>query len=367
MKVNKDKLQEACKFALACSQRNKNFPITEMLGVEVDTTGELALFVTDSHICTAKVVVGRIEHSPVKVSVDITKFCKLIPMLQSDTLDIEIDDKSITVKQGKTSSSGTYKFEVIQDENGKVIYPKGRLNDVCSEKVLSTDVHNLNAIKRSCERALPKMNNYDAPPILSNYLLTENEVIASDSQEVIVLNEAHALTDLLIPARIMEILCQLPVSAEEKVELNRGGDLVKVTTPNVTLVYQVLEPLSNYPKAELLSYVDQEWPKYCKVNPDTLLNAINVVGIMSSSFDEDKLSFSFSESDITVTTTNGAAKQKVPIQEAENVAGYAFSISADTLKPTLRTKSEVELFLGCDGAIMLSHDNIYDVYALEEE
>ena len=286
--------------------------------------------------------------------VDAKLFASLISKLTTATT-------SITVQEGKVivTANGTYNFPIKTDNDGSlIVFPEQKVEGLVTQsKLTNLQIKSILTLSKSCKADMKEV------PTLYNYYMDSERVLTTDFYKVCsnpmkVFNDSTCLTP--------EFVELLPIVADD------NGVTIESTDTDV-VVYSLkgklhgkkcsAEDVTAYPVNDLLQTIQEQQNYSCKINRTLLINALERICLFSGAFQSNKVTISFSNSNITIKSGENEGKEIIhyltPMTTEETV-NFSCDIDGSFFKNQLMscTREDLTLNFGSDAGIQITCDNV---------
>jgi len=228
-------------------------------------------------------------------------FIALIGKLDSEYVDISIDETSLVV----TSGRGVYKFEIAYEQNEIVLFDVPQVNDeneevVSLEKFLKCLTINEGSVSITIER-----------PSLNCAYFDEN-IVTTDGYRACVTPEKVFSTPKIIPYSLLKLLTAF--DDEEVVSVKVEDRHISICGNSVMVVGELPFALADYPYDSVVRLVNNDLDNSVVLSKSDLLACMGRLNIFMSK-NEDNLSFSIKDKVLTITSVSTYGKDELLLSE----------------------------------------------------
>ena len=308
--VNAEKLKEMVSRAVKGASNNKLIPITSLMKIELDESGEFSLTTTDATnylYIKDKTVIGDKFYAVVPVDV----FSKLVAKTTCEAVVLEVVDNILKVK-----ANGNYSIELPLDENGEMIkYPDPfkayeKFND-------SGCIINRSTVGVILETVKPALATTLENPCYTGYYVGD-KIVATDTYKIASMNVDLFGTNIscLISPELMNLLA---VMTEEKIEVFFSEDSIIFKTDNCIVVGKVMEGIEDYAIDAISDLVSVEFNSYCKIPKSALLQLLDRLSLFVGTYDKNAVRLTFTKDGMQVESKASNGVEIIKYVDSQNV------------------------------------------------
>ena len=355
--INTTKLQEMVSKAVRGTGNNKLLPITEMLGIKLDESGELVLSTTDG---TNYLYISEsdIAGDSFNVTVYADIFSKLIARMTCEKISMELKENYLEVK-----GNGTYKIELPFDENGNIVQFPNLVstlnvdNSKRSQIKLSTIQTILNSVKPALATTLENPC-YTAYWAGDKVLATDSYMIASYA--IPVFDEPK-----LINANMMDLLS---VMTDEIIEVTEGENILVFSSTNCTVYGKTYEGINEFAIEPITGLLESEFGSSCEINKTSLLQVLDRLTLFIRPFDDGNINMTFTNEGLVITSMANSGSELIHYMGSDNFKEFHCSINVNLLQSQVKSNISdgVKIYYGEDSCIKIIDGMITKIVALNE-
>lgn len=350
---NTEQFKKLVAYAIQGVGYDKMYELSSNIGIKVSDetlylrTTDGINFVQVSDSCTA---------DDIDVTVKAELFAKLISKINSDTLEINVEDNTLVI-----IGNGTYTLELVPDETGEPLsYPdKFPTNDEELGTISSSD---LVAIATSLEPSLSTVTGN----VYTNYYF--GDVVASTDKTMAATFNRKIFDDAyLFNRKFVNLMC----IGMSDVTISKA-DKILVATANVSDTCSIKvctfeeNNIADFNIEGIKKFTSFEVNSFCKFRKADMLDLLDRISLFVSKFDDGAITLHFAEDHIEVSSLTSAGVESVEVTEFKDAKDCTFKINIDRFRNQLKAYSSdiVELYYGSDVCIKLIDGNVTQVIAL---
>lgn len=348
-----ERLKQLVSYAIQGAGFNKLLELSNFIGIRVDdgvlyfntTDGTNYLSVSDS--CVA---------DDMDVTVNADTFSKLVGKINSETVELEVDDNALIVK-----GNGKYSLELVVDDEGNPLsFPDKFPGDTTD--IGKITAHDIIAINTTVKPSLSSV----AGSIYSYYFFGDF-IAGTDKIMMSTFNRKIFDTPYLLDRKFVELM---GVGASD-VALSRSDDmLVAEATIGEKCGIAVCTPVLNDIEEFNIDAINQfsafEVPSFCRFKKSQMLELLDRLSLFVSKFDEGAIELHFTDKYVEVSSIASSGIERVEYTESKDVQDITFKINIDRLRNQLKAYSSdvVDLYYGNKICIKLIDGDMTQIIAL---
>ena len=357
VEIKTEVLQNMVNKAVRGASNNKLIPLTSYMRVKM-SPNTFSLLTTDGmNYLEVDVDVEASEELTAVVLAD--TFTRLIRKLTGDTVKLSLTDKYLVVE-----CNGTYKLELLLDDEGEAVeftMPKEFDSFEGKEKVGELDRATITRIMNSLKQSL----EVDAKkPHYCSYRVGD-EIIATDTSLISILNKPTFETARLVSAECMNLLDVVVDDNGVAVGYKVGGAVV-YDCGNAVLYSREPNGIDNFNATAIKGFADAEFPRHCTVSTKALIDTFERIALFVGAYDAGAVTMVFDESAIMISSKNTSGVETVEYETADS--GDSFSCIADVNSLLAVFKAQpsdiVDLYFGDDATIKVKDGDLTTILAL---
>lgn len=350
---NTERFKELVSYAIRGAGFNKLLELSSYMGIKVDN-GTLYLNTTDgtnymrvSDACVA-------DNLDVTVNADL--FAKLISRINTDTVDIEVVDNVLVVK-----SNGTYKLEIVPDENGAALsfpdkFPAVQeLIDVLSASEVVTITSTIKA----------SLSN-NAGSVYSSYYF--GDVVASTDKSMASILSEHAFDE---PYLINKEFVDLISIGNKDVSISKAEGMLVADTQlsekcSISVCTKIQPNVLEYNIDGITKFANLEVTSFCRIRKAEILDVLDRLSLFVSRFDDGAITLCFTPSYVEVSSMASNCVERIDVLECKDAKDLQIKINIDRLRNQLKSYNSdtVDLYYGNEICIKLVDGDITQIIAL---
>ena len=351
-------LQDMVNKAVRGASNNKLIPLTSYMRLRV-TPSAFSILTTDGmdylEVMTDLEGYGSEEDAVVLADT----FTRLVRKLTGDTVKFNLTDKYLVVE-----CNGTYKFELLLDDEGEPVnftMPNEFDGFEGKEKVGELDRATLTRIMNSLKQSLAVDTKR---PQYCSYRVGD-EIIATDTALISVLNTKAFETARLVSAECMNLLDA--VVEDNGVAVGyKVGDAVVYDCGHAVLYSREPNGLENFNVASIKGFADAEFPRHCTVSTQALIDTFERIALFVGAYDVGAVTLVFDESNIMISSKNTSGVESIAYETVD--AGENFTCIADVNSLLAVFKAQpsevVDLYFGDSATIKIKDGDLTTILAL---
>lgn len=351
-------LQEMVAKAVKGAKNDKVLPLTQMMAIQLKDN--VLTLITTSVTNTLYIRANKVDGNDFYVVVPVEKFSKLIARLTSDTVSMEIDDKS---KSLAVKGNGNYNVEIQYDEDDTMVVFPDPLEEVeLDEDALSINNTTVNVILNTLRPALAQtLEN----PCYTGYYVGE-KVVATDRFLINALNVELFEEPRLIRPEVMDLL---DCMTAEKIQVDFSDDIVIFSSPDCVVFSRDLEGIEDFSIDAISNYIDLPFESVCKIPKAQLLQLLDRLSLFVTEYDKGGIYLTFTKDGLQVTSKASSAVELIPYVESSDFKSYTCCMDINMLMKQVKayTGDSIEIWYGSDSAIKFVRDNIVQIIALLDD
>lgn len=345
-------LQDMVSKSIKGCSNNKMLPMTSIMAIQLKS-GILTLTTTDmtNYLYVSKVAGGEEFYVTVKADM----FAKLVLSITSETITLGMADKYLEV-----GGNGSYKIDVVLDENGKMIdFP---VFEEVQNKLGTIPITTVKTILNSIKPALAKDI---VTPAYTNYFVG-NSVIATDTDVIAIMNTKLFDEDksLFISSELMDLvgLCT------DDVTVGLDGQDISFVTDNVRIRSTLYDYTDQFQTDDINALAEQEFPSLCYVNKAVLLQTLDRLALfLDDDFSNGVINLKFAGDSLTVESALLNGIEELPyVNECKHAEDFECAVDITALRDQIKpyVGDDVQICYGREDAIKLVNENIITLIGL---
>ena len=351
-------LQNLVAKAVKGASNNKMIPLTGLMCIELNKSGDLILTTTDASNYL-QVREAKISGDEFYVVVEVETFAKLVSKTTKENIILELDN---TDNKLIFTGNGKYEIELPIDEEGRLVkYPKpAEFSEDCKQ-----DSVKLSTIKAILNTAKPALSTSLDNPCYTGYYIGEN-LIATDTFKICGMGIEVLKDSALISSEMMDLL---DVMDEEDIDVCREGDKIQFTSNNCRVTGSMLEGIEEYAVEPIMGLLSTEFDSMCSVSKDELLQTLDRLSLFVGPYDKNVINMTFTNKGILISNKKSNGSELVEYRTSENFKDFTCQINIDMLVSQVKTHTtdSVDICYGLDNCIKIVEGNVTQVIALVEE
>lgn len=358
MKVSTEILKNAVAKAVKGVGNNKLIPITSLMCIELkDNT--LTLVTTDA---TNYLYVreDKISGNDFYVVVDANVFSKLVSKMTCDTIEMTIDNYTLTVK-----GNGKYKIELPIDEDGQLIkYP----NPIESFKMDSVCTVNKTTVQVILDTIKPALAVTLENPCYTGYY-TKDKILATDSYKIACLNFAKPWFD---EAKLLrsEFLDLVSVVQNETINVYVDGNNVVFHTDDCDIYGSFMsDEIEQFNIEGIDGLVNLEFEHKCSVPKRELLQTLDRLSLFVGPYDQNTVYMTFTPQGLQLSSKAANSIETINYLTSKDFTEYTCGIDIQMFMQEVKSISNdaIEINYGDDSCIKMTDGNITIIVALVDD
>lgn len=369
MITRSEDLKSCCQKILAAVDSNEISLITETLEIVVE--GNILFINVTNKEYYAQVKFDLHENClPMRATVNANIFLKLVSQITTDTIGLEVSDKSLIV-----TGNGVYKLPLIFEEDHLLELPRIEINNITSNFTIDSSI--LNSILTYNSKELTK--GTISRPVQKFYYV--------DSKGAITFTSGACVNSFVLPQDIKILLNNRLVKLfklfkEGPVNFYLGHDAIsndiiqtKVRFENDDIQLTAIlscddSMLNSVPESAIRNRANNTYPFSVNISKEALIQSINRLLLFSSGIGEGKIlkpysEFHFDRDHVTINDAKKENSEDIRYNNADRNINepYVAILDLVDLKTTLETCVEQYLTInfGDHVAVVLSRGNIKNV------
>lgn len=346
-------MKELVSYAIKGAGFDKLLELSGYIGISVDD-GVMYLNTTDgtNYLCVSDACSA--DNMNIVVNADL--FSKLIGKITSDTIDMSIDGNSLVVK-----GNGTYKLELVPDENGNALtFPDRFPKEV--EEIGKLSAQELQSISTAIEASLS-----DIPgSVYSNYYFG-NVIASTDKAMMSILKKKVFDNAYLFNRRFVDLMC-LGVS---DVTLSKSNDMLLAdidlsNTGRISICTKIPNNVSEFNVDGVSKFAELEVKSFCRVRKAELLDLLDRLVLFVGKFDDGAIQLEFTNDGINVSSIASSGVEHIEYAECKDVEPITVKININRLRTQLKAyfADMVDLYFGSNICIKLIDGDLMQIIAL---
>ena len=357
--VKTNELKKALSKAVKCASSNRFCPLTNMLALELREEN-LILKTTDmNNYLYVSCPIESKKTSNFYAVIEIERFSKLISMLTSEFVDLNVTESVLEVV-----ANGTYKFELQVDENGVVEFPtlESRLSNL---NVKGTYVIDAETIFKILGTSRASLANNLTIPVYANYYLGDC-VLTTDTYKICELRTHIFDNPMLLSGATLDLIGSF---CESDVEITVYENKLKIATDFITLVCSIGESVENF-KVELIKdVINRPCEDSCLLNKHELLDALNRICLFIDTYDDNLIKLQFGADILKISSLKTTGEEVIELHNCTVTDVETMYIDSALLLEQIKVypKEEISLAFRKGNFIKLTSDDIIQIVALSQK
>lgn len=348
-----ERLRQLVSYAIKGAGFNKLLELSTYMGIRVEN-GMLYLNTTDGTNYLS--VSDSCSADDMDITVDADLFTKLISKITSDTVDMEVNDNSLVI-----TGNGTYKLELIPDENGNAFSFPNRFPDK-AEVIGKLSATDLNSVVTAIKSSLSGV----AGGVYSNYYF--GDVIASTDKAMMSVFNKKVFDDAYLINK--EFIDLINMSATD-VTLSKSGDMLLADTSisekgSICVCTKIPNNVSEFSIDNVNKFANLDVKSFCRIRKAELLDLLDRLSLFVSKFDDGAIQLEFEKTGVNVSSLASSGVEFIEYQECKDVEPITIKINIERLRNQLKAYfgDVVDLYFGNEICIKLVDNDITQVIAL---
>ena len=358
LSIKTSKLQEMVARAVKGAKNDKVLPLTQMIAIRLKDN--VLTLITTSITNTLYIREDKVDGNDFYVVVPVEKFSKLIARLTSDTVSMEIDEKS---KSLVIKGNGNYNVEIEYDEDEEIV----NFPDPLSEMELEDDAVELRSstIRTILSTLRPALAQTLENPCYTGYYVGE-KVVATDRFLINALNVELFEEPRLIRPEVMDLF---ECMTAEEIHADFQDSIAVFSSPDCIIYSRDLEGIEDYAIDAISNFIDLEFGSTCKIPKSQLLQLLDRLQLFVTDYDKGGIYLTFTKEGLQITSKASSAIELIPYVESADFKDYTCCIDINMLVKQVKAYAgdSIEIWYGSDSAIKFVRDNITQIIALLED
>ena len=359
-------IQQVCSKLLNAVDSSSSFTINETLELKTEDKN-LYLSVTKREYYV-RVKIGLLDEEEFHATVNANVFLKLMAQITTDTVELGIEDNSLTIK-----GNGVYKLPMIYENDQLLELPKIEMDNVTSSFNISTTI--LDRIFNYNSKEISK--GIFSKPVQKMYYVDEKGCITFTTGACITTFTLSTPIKLLLTNKVVKLF---KLFTTDNVSFAMGHDVVdgsdivqskiKFSSDDVELT-SILpgddELINSIPVNAIRGRIEDSYKYSIVVNKDDMIQTINRLLLFNSSKDILKpySTFEFNKDSMTIYDRKKENKEIIKYtNEIESFDEmYTTALDLTDLKYVLENckESHVTMNFGNEQAVVIQRPNIYNI------
>ena len=344
--------------AIRGASNNKLVPLTSYIGITV-VPNVISLLTTDGmnylNVATTIDDIG----GELRAVVVAETFTKLVRKLSGETVKLELTDKYLIVE-----CNGTYKLELLLDDEGKTIefhMPSDFDNFAGKEPVGSFDRTTITRIMTSLKQSLATV------PTRPHYCCYRmgDEIVATDTSLISILNQKVFDSARLVSAECMNLLDVVVGEGESAVAYKFDHALVFACGQDV-LYTREPNGIENFNVDAIKGFADGDFPYQCTISAPALIDAFERIDLFVGEYDAGAVNLKFDQDGVTISSKSTSGVEQVQYETVTGQSEFECVADVTSLLTVFRAQqsTEVTLYFGGEQTIKLVDGDLVTILAL---
>ena len=353
MTIDASRLQECLAIlGMATSKVNTDKPLTKL--IELSTDGGVLYGYTVSNINNLKMKICETEEE-INSIINFEMFSNIVKSCEG-TIDLKTDDKSLSIK----SATLKCKIPVYTTQNGKGIPHPSKANG--EEKDFT-----------KISEALPICKNIIKPdfpiPCYRDVYLTESGIIASDTDNVAIIDQTYFDEPILLNMATLEIMSKIG-QCKFEIQVKTKGDIsykkLIVSTDEIDL-NAIAQDATDFEYKDYVALFDGEYEEKITIDKSALAKAVN-----TSLLFKQEPTLVFCKSGVALKIDSSDFVYKISSEACKDYSYTKTNGMVEVLKKILASKEdEVTISYGksADGettSIRCDAGDVKEIFSFEE-
>ena len=352
--IKTETLQSMVNKAVRGASNNKLIPLTSFMKLNF-TPNVFSILTTDG--MNYLEVSADVECADFTAVVSADVFTKLVRRLSGDLVKLDITDKYLVVE-----CNGTYKLELLLDEDGKAVdFHMPVENLAGKEKVGELDRSTITRIIGSLKQSLLMVATQ---PHYCCYRVGD-EVVATDSSIISILNKPVFETAHLVSSECMNLLDAVVGDGASASVYQFDGALVYDT--NGAMLY-AREPngIENFNIGAIKGFADAEFASKCTVSTKSFIEALDRIALFVGEYDAGAVTLTFDNDGVTVSSKSTSGVEQVTYDTVSLASEYECILDVTSALSMLKAQSSdvVEFYFGGEQTVKMVDGDLTTILAL---
>lgn len=352
MRIRTALLQDMVAKAVKGASLNRLLPLTSMIEIHADE-GKLTLTTTDMN--NYLYIMESIEDKDFfEVVIGVEKFAKLISRLNCEFVELVELEKEVRV----VTDNGSYSIEIPIDENGKPVqFPFKQISSDAKRGEIK-----LATVKNILKTCKPSLAVTLESPCYTNYY-TGDKIMATDTYKIAAYDDKFMDDPALISAETMSLL---DIMSDDVIEYAETENEILFETDTCFVYSTKVNGIEDYAYTAINSLVDSEFDYRCKVQKNKLISALERVSLFVGLYDNNAVSLTFGEDDLTITNKASNATETVELEDSYQSENFTCLIDAEILLSQIKANDAdvLEIWYGKENSIKIKNEKITQILCL---
>lgn len=348
-----EQLKKLVAYAIQGAGNNKMAELSQYMGITV-TNGKLYLNTTDGENYLSVSDTCLADDMDVTVSAEL--FAKLIGKINSDTVDLDVEDDTLVV-----NGNGKYTLGLIADKDGNPLSFPDNFPEM-SESLGEINASDLVLINSAIKASLSSVNGN----IYSSYYF--GDVVASTDRAMMsILSKKMFDKPYLLSRQFVDLMC----IGNTDVAISQFEDMIiaeeQVTEDClISVCTKVRTDVEEFKIENIFKFAELEATSFCRVKKADLLSLLDRLSLFVSKYDEGVITLHFTKKYLEVSSLKSDGIERVDYAESKKATDKTIKINIERLSTQLKAYSSdtVDLYYGSDMCIKLVDGDVTQVIAL---
>ena len=352
IKLKTDELKNAVNKVVKGMGNNKILPITEMIGVNVETD-KLVLVSTDGSNTVQ--VSFKLENNTTSESFVLNgkQFSQLVQKTTTEYVTLTSEDNKLVFK-----ANGTYTLSFPIDEDGNLV--KLLPIEIDSETQDELDIKEFN---KSYEINKFSVAQTMETPSYTGFYFDENGSVTTNSIKISYVKNSLFKSPVLLNSRFVGLVSL--IDSDKAIVKHTNSELV-IQAGDVAIKGYKMTDVVDFPIEDIKPFLESDIPHKVRLNKKALLNVLDRISVFITPFDKNSIKIDFTEEGARVWTMDGVNNELLPYVDKENFEKSSIKVDVKNIKDlvTADPEEEITIMYGHEAAIKLSFGTVSQVLAL---
>lgn len=351
--INTTQLQALTAKSIKGASCNKMIPMTSMMAIE--RKNDVVTFITtdaNNYLLVSTPNKGEDFYAVVPAVL----FSQLVAKLTKETSTLQFEDGQFTV-----ISNGEYKIELPLDENGEFITFPTPYEQIAKQK--ETSKTTLDTVKKILRVNRPSLAVTLEVPCYTGYYVADR-VISTDTYKLCG-NDVKLFNKPVLLAP--ETVLLLDNMEDAEIGITVKDNEVWFNTETCKVYGNLMHGVEDYAVDAISQLLDEAFDNSCVVVKNSLLEAVDRVGLFVGEYDNHSIKLQFTEDGIEVSSPQAYGSEVVGY-EKHSGEEFSCSVNMDMLVTQLQAAVEDEITIeyGKPNTIKIVGDGVTQVIALDD-
>lgn len=350
---NTNTLKKLVSIAIQGAGLNEKIDLSKDMGISV-SDNMLYLNTTDGTNYLS--VSDKCEADDFDITVDAETFAKLVGKINSDEIELEVDEKSLTIK-----GNGKYTLELITDDSGELLsFP-----DVFPEthtQLATLSVEDLITINSALKASLSKITD----SVYSSYYF--GDMIASTDRFMLSsLSKKIFDKPYILSREFVDLMClsdsdvYVSIYEDKMVSESYLGE-----TTSIDVCTKISDKADEFNITGITAFLNMEESSFCRFRKAQMLDLLDRMSLFVDKFDDGAIELFFTDTFIQVSSMSSTGVERIEFTESKDTKDITIKINIDRLRNQLKAYNSdiVDLYYGNDMCIKLVDGDLTQIIAL---